>query len=710
MTLDTRIEDIFRITPRQRLALKKLGLLTVENLLEHFPYRYEDPADFKKIADILSGEKVRIAGRVTKIEFEQTWKRKLNVAKAIIEDDSGKVEAVWFRQPYIAKMLPEGSTAIFSGKVGIRSGKYYIANPLYAFIPQNALEEFSRKESGLYPLYSTSAGISSLWVQKHVEKILRESEIPEFLPESIVKKYNLPERKNALLLIHFPRNTAHAEAAKKRLAFEKVFLLQVSRMKRKQELKNASGFKIDNTEKLKKEFLGLLSFAPTVSQLKAMEDVEKDFASGSPMNRLLEGDVGSGKTAVAAFAAYLIAKNGAQTTYMAPTEILARQHFENFFNLLGQSNIKVGLLTSSISEKFPSKINPKLPTHISKAQLLKWAREGEIQILIGTHSLIEKKVEFKNLWLAMVDEQHRFGVDQRSKLFRKTASSPHFLSMSATPIPRTLALSIYADLDISLISELPPGRKQIETKIVPPKERDIAYSFIRQKLNDGEQAFVICPRIQKSDKETILKLEMKSVKEEYERLKNIFPEFSAKSGSASDGEIGIMHGKLLPKEKEQTMKNFREGKTKILVSTSVIEVGVDVPNATVMMIEGVERFGLAQMHQFRGRVGRSEKQSYCFIFPNSYSENSRRRLKALIDAKSGFELAEYDLEFRGAGELTGKNQWGVSDIGMEALKNLKMVEAARTEARGIIENNLLTKYPLLQEKINNIEKSEIHFE
>jgi len=617
MTLDTRLEEIFRVTPRQRLALKKLGLLTVENLLEHFPYRYENSAELKKIADLLSGEQVRIAGRVEKIEFEKTWKRKLNIAKATIEDGSGKIEAVWFRQPYIAKMLPEGSTAVFSGKIGMRSGKYYLANPLYEFIPKNSLGEFfahrNLGEGGrLYSTYSTSAGISSLWIQKHLERILTETKVPEFLPDEIVKKYNLPERQTALHLIHFPKNLEHAEAAKKRLAFEKVFLLQLSRMKRKQDLKNSGGLKIKKSQELKEEFLNLLSFKPTASQFKSMGDVEKDLASGNPMNRLLEGDVGSGKTAIAAYAAFLAAKNGAQATYMAPTEILARQHFESFFKLLGSSNIRVGLLTSSISEKFPSKINKNLPTHISKNQLLKWAKEGEIHILIGTHSLIEKKVEFKNLGLAMVDEQHRFGVDQRGRLLRKNKTIPHFLSMSATPIPRTLALSIYADLDISLISELPPGRKQIETKIVPPSERNIAYSFIRQRLNDNEQVFVICPRIQKSDKESMLKLEMKSVKEEYEKLKkSVFPEFA----------IGIMHGKLTPKEKEEAMKNFREGKTKILVSTSVIEVGVDVPNATVMMIEGAERFGLAQMHQFRGRVGRSEKQSYCFIFSNSYSEN-----------------------------------------------------------------------------------------
>ncbi len=303
----------------------------------------------------------------------------------------------------------------------------------------------------------------------------------------------------------------------------------------------------------------------------------------------------------------------------------------------------------------------------------------------------------------MVDEQHRFGVMQRSKLLRKNKVPPHFLTMTATPIPRTLALSIYADLDVSVLDELPPGRKHIETKIVPQKERNMAYEFIRQKLNKGQQAFVICPRIepQEVSPEGFVKAEMKSVKVEYKKLKEkIFPEF----------EIAIMHGKLTPKEKEETMKKFKENKAQVLVSTSVVEVGVDVPNATIMMIEGAERFGLAQLHQFRGRVGRGKEQSYCFIMPSSYSANVFRRLKALTETKSGFELAEYDLEFRGAGELTGSHQWGISDIGMEALHNLKMVEAARTEAHVIIENNSLSKFPLLQEKIKALSREPMHFE
>ena len=478
-------------------------------------------------------------------------------------------------------------------------------------------------------------------------------------------------------------------------------------MRQKDEIKKISGIGFKNLKKLKEEFLGLFNFQPTKAQLGAIDDVIKDFESGHPMNRLLEGDVGSGKTAVAACAAYMVAKNGMEATYMAPTEILARQHFENFCKLFKNSGIKMGLLTSSISDKFPSKVNPAFSTHISKNQLLKWVANGEIPILIGTHSLIEKKVVFKNLALAMVDEQHRFGVTQRSKLLKKNnppaGGLPHFLTMTATPIPRTLALSIYADLDVSLLDEMPPGRKRIETKIIPPKERHLAYEFIRNKIEAGDQVFVICPRIEPREltQKGFLRAEMKSVKEEYKKLKEkIFPEF----------ELGIMHGRLAPKVKEETMRRFKDGKYKILVSTSVIEVGVDIPNATIMVIEGAERFGLAQLHQFRGRVGRSEKQSYCFIFPGAYSAMVFKRLKALTETKSGFELAEYDLEFRGPGELSGKRQWGISDIGMEALRNLKMVEAARTEAKNIIEEKTLDQYPLLSEKIKALSREPLHFE
>ncbi|KKT41068.1 MAG: ATP-dependent DNA helicase RecG [Parcubacteria group bacterium GW2011_GWA2_44_13] len=719
MDLTTPLEQSFRqLNPKQKSGLKNLGLKTAEDLLRHFPYRYENPADLKKIAEVITGEKVRIWGRVKKIDYEKTWKKKMNIAYATVEDPTGRIKMVWFRQPYIARMLPEGSCAIFSGTVAMRKDEYYIANPLYDIVHCSVVPEFTKEDSSrLQPLYSTTSGISSLWLSKAVSKILPAISAEDFLPKEIIEKYHLPSLQTALRWAHNPKTEEHSNAAKKRFAFEGVFLMQLMRASQKEEIKKTAGIKLSNIETLRDEFVKLLPFGLTDAQKKAIEDILSDLRSGHPMNRLLEGDVGSGKTAVAACAAYICAKNGLQAAYMAPTEILARQHFETFSKVLGRAGLKIGLLTSSLSEKFPSKITREKSTHVSKAQLLKWVRDGEFPILIGTHSLIEKKVEFKNLALAMVDEQHRFGVAQRSKLSKRAIlkevrlpSFPHFLSMTATPIPRTLALTIYADLDLSVIDEMPQGRQSIETKIVPPKDRNIAYEFIRQKLNAGEQAFVICPRIEPEEvklpmeiglPETLLRAEMKSVKEEYKKLnEKIFPEFA----------IAIMHGKLTPKEKEEAMQRFRDNKAQVLVSTSVVEVGVDVPNATIMMIEGAERFGLAQLHQFRGRVGRSEKKSYCFILPSSYSADVFRRLKALTEAKSGFELAEYDLEFRGAGELSGRKQSGLSDIGMEALKNLKMVEAARFEAREIIEQKTLASYPLLNTKIKELQMEPLHFE
>ncbi len=717
MDLSTPLEQIFtKLAPKQKSGLKNLGLKTAEDLLRHLPYRYENPADLKKIAEVITGEKVRIWGRVKKIDYEKTWKKKMNIAYAAVEDPTGRIKMVWFRQPYIAKMLPEGSCAIFSGTVASRKDSYYIANPLYDIVPCGVVPEFTKEDSsrppagraGLQPLYSTTSGVSSLWLSKAVAKILPNVSAEEFLPKEILEKYHLPALQTALRWVHNPKTEEHSNAAKKRFAFEGVFLMQLMRASQKEEIKKTAGIKLSNIETLRDEFVKLLPFGLTDAQKKAIEDILSDLRSGHPMNRLLEGDVGSGKTAVAACAAYICAENGLQAAYMAPTEILARQHFETFSKVLGKAGLKIGLLTSSLSEKFPSKIAREKSTHVSKAQLLKWAREGEFPILIGTHSLIEKKVEFKNLALAMVDEQHRFGVSQRGKLSQKNHTLIEVGLQSR--LPRTLALTIYADLDLSIINEMPLGRQTIDTKIVPPKDRNLTYEFIRQKLNHGEQAFVICPRINPEEvrlpgevglPEALLRAEMKSVKEEYKKLnEKIFPEF----------EIGLMHGKLTPKEKEETMQKFRENKTRVLVSTSVVEVGVDVPNATIMMIEGAERFGLAQLHQFRGRVGRSEKKSHCFILPSSYSADIFRRLKALTEAKSGFELAEYDLEFRGAGELSGRKQSGLSDIGMEALKNLKMVEAARFEAREIIENKTLANYPLLETKIKRPQSEPLHFE
>ena len=451
-----------------------------------------------------------------------------------------------------------------------------------------------------------------------------------------------------------------------------------------------------------KAFTERFPFPLTNAQKKALVAVFKDFSGLHPMSRLLEGDVGSGKTAVAATASYVVATTrphdkdwgNLQVAYMAPTEILAKQHFESFIEYFHHLPIQIGLITGSTCMKFPSKTNPTKPTKISKAQLLKWVKNGEIPILIGTHAIMYKSVEFKHLALAIIDEQHRFGTNQRKMLAKKDTRIPHLLSMTATPIPRTLALTVYGDLDITLLDEMPKGRKPIITKLVTKDKQDEMYAHVRTELANGRQAYVICPRIEEPDPEKETAVIAKSVIEEAKRLKEkVF----------KDKRIGILHSKMKPAEKERVMLEFSEHKIDILVATSVVEVGVNVPNATNIIIEGAERFGLAQLHQLRGRVIRSNDQAYCFAVSDSKSEKTRDRLKALTTAKNGFELAEYDLTFRGSGELYGAKQSGLTDLGMEALRNLKMVEAARTEARELVENDTtLKKFPQIAEKVAHI--------
>ncbi|MEK7163158.1 MAG: DEAD/DEAH box helicase, partial [Patescibacteria group bacterium] len=466
-------------------------------------------------------------------------------------------------------------------------------------------------------------------------------------------------------------------------------------------------------------------FSFTGAQNRAIADILSDFKRGHAMARLLEGDVGSGKTAVAATTAHAVimtrpmskTKIGArqdfgslQVSYMAPTEILATQHFESFIEYFRHTGIYIGLITGSGCRKFPSKVASSQKTggwtDISRAQLLRWVANGEIPILIGTHALIQKSVQFKNLAYVIVDEQHRFGTAQRQKLARKDSSGQlinhHLLSMTATPIPRTLALTIYGDLDLTMLDEMPHGRKQIITEIVTSKSRDGMYEKIRTQLQLGRQAYIICPRIDLPDPTRELAVLAKSVKEEAKKLKkNIFPEY----------EIGILHSKMKDAEKEKTMNDFKADKIQILCATSVVEVGVNVPNATVILIEGAERFGLSQLHQLRGRVLRSNHQAYCFLYAESRGDKTIARLKALTTAKNGFELAELDLGLRGAGELYGRRQWGISDVAMEAIKNLKMVEAARAEAlRLVLTDDTFSNYPLLKAELNKRQKQRIHFE
>jgi ATP-dependent DNA helicase RecG len=567
-------------------------------------------------------------------------------------------------------------------------------------------------DARFFPVYPESKGITSTWFYHKIRKLLTNElldGLTDPIPSDILKRYNLPTLQTALVWIHTPRDAKHAMSARKRFAFEEIFFIQLERGQSRMLYEKNPSFRIVPPPLPLKEFIDRLGFPLTEAQDRAIAAVLKDFASERPMLRLLEGDVGSGKTAVAAATAYATVTTrpdgqnfgNLQLAYMCPTEILASQHFESFIKYFVGTGIAIGLITGSGCRKFPSKVDPAGWTDISRTQLLKWVENGEIPILIGTHALIQKSVKFKHLAYVIIDEQHRFGTKQRAKLVQKDGKVPHFLSMTATPIPRTLALTLYGDLDLTLLDQMPSGRKTVITEIVPVGKREETYEKIRALLREGRQLYIICPRIDEPDPEKEQALIAKSVTEEAKRLKaKVFPEYN----------IAVLHSKMKPSEKDKVMERFTEGKTHILVATSVVEVGVNVPNATVIVIEGAERFGLAQLHQLRGRVIRSNHQAYCYLFSETKGEKTFARLKALATAKNGFELSEMDLALRGAGELGGGKQWGISDIGMEAIKNIKMVEAAREESRRILESDLmLTNYPLLCERLEERGKA-THFE
>ena len=533
-----------------------------------------------------------------------------------------------------------------------------------------------------------------------------------------------------------PQKKEHAEIARKRFAFEEVFFIQIARQQERKKYEAMFSYKLKIPEKDIIDFVSRFPFTPTKAQSDVIDVILKDFVKDKPMSRLVEGDVGSGKTFVAATVAYAVIKNrpmvhtkglvgefnkpivkntaerqsfgNLQVAYMAPTEVLATQLFESFIKYFEHTGISIALMTGSGCRKFPSKSASwkdgeqiKTWTPIAKNQLLKWIKNGEIPIVIGTHSLISKTVEFQDLGLVVIDEQHRFGTNQRMKLAKKEGHAPHYLSMTATPIPRTLALTIYGDLDLSVIDQMPAGRKQVITEIVSPAKRDGAYEKIKKELILGHQLYVICPRIDEPDPDKEKAIISKSVLAEAIRLKKeVFPKYN----------IGTMHSKMTKDKKEKVMRDFAEHKIDILVSTSVIEVGVNVPNATSIIIEGSERFGLAQLHQLRGRVIRSNDQSYCYLFADAKTDKTIDRLRALTKASNGFELAELDLQLRGAGLLSGSKQWGITDIGMEAIKNIKMVEAARNEAIEIVQRDIeLKSLPLLLENLNS-RNLDLHFE
>lgn len=707
--LDTSIQNLPRIGEKYAKKLKKLDILTAHDLLFHFPFRYDDYSQKFSIANIPQNEMITIEGKVADIKTTRTWKRKMFLTEAIISDDSGSIKAVWFNQPYITDSLKIGKEIRISGKVIQDRNKLFFSNPAYELairVPTNT--------GRLVPIYPETEGLTSRWLRWQIQLLLKLNfKLTDPLPESLLKKLNLPSLEKAIYQIHFPDTLDRAVIAQKRFAFEEMFLIQLKSLQIKLSWKNEKTVAIKFNEKLVSKFVNSLPFKLTNAQKKASFQILKDLEKNRPMNRLLNGDVGSGKTIIAAIASLQAIDAGYQIAIMAPTEVLARQHFENLSKLFADYNINVALLTNSY------KIIASKNT--TRSNLLKKIQSGEINLVIGTHALIQKDarpiksgeaktkrfsgVKFKNLALVIIDEQHRFGVMQRAALQQITMQAedrlkntiPHLLTMTATPIPRTLALAFFGNLDISVLDEMPAKRKKIITEIINPKRREATYKFIRKEIKNGRQIFVILPLVEESK----ILTEVKAAVEEHKKLsEKIFP----------DLKLGLLHGRLKSSEKEKVMSDFRNKKIDILVSTAVVEVGIDIPNATVMLIEDTDRFGLSQLHQFRGRVGRSEHQSYCFLFTSSDSSKTKARLKALVESENGFKIAEKDLELRGPGEFFGTRQSGLPDITMENITNVKLIQIAREEAQNIIQGDLeLKKHPQLTNALQKFSQK-IHLE
>lgn len=692
MDLTTNITELNRVGKTIARRLSRLGLNTIEDLLFYFPFRYEDYTALTEIDNLQAGTKANICGQIELIQNKRSPRKKMYITEALVADETESIKIIWFNQPFIAKNLKVGDQVSLAGKVEEEYGIMTMVSPIYEKISKGG----QIHTTGLVPIYHLTENITQKQLRFLIKQImLLAKKISDPLPFDIKERLKLLNLGPALEKIHFPKDKKDITLAHQRLAFDELFLMQVKSQVIKKERDRAIAETIKFREKETREFVEKLPFSLTLDQKKCSWQILKDIEKEKPMARLLNGDVGSGKTMVATIAMYNTALNNKQAVLMVPTEILARQHFNTISKLFAKDRIvKIALLTNS-----QKKINTSPDKKIGRKEMIKIIKEGEADFIIGTHALVQEDVKFKNLGLAIIDEQHRFGVKQRKALIQKSGNKktiPHLLSMTATPIPRSLSLVLFGDLDISIIKEKPIGRKPITTKIILETKRDEIYGFIKSQIKNGQQVFVICPLIEESDL-----LGVKSVETEFQKLdKRIFPHIPMSS----------LHGKMKPKEKEKIMQDFLDKKYKILVSTSVVEVGVDVPNATIMMIEGAERFGLAQLHQFRGRVGRGEQQSYCFLFTESLEVSTLKRLNALVDCHDGFELAKMDLSLRGSGEIYGTAQKGFPELKIATLFDYELMEKAKTEAENLIKKDPDLKTSSgLKEKISAWQK-DIHLE
>ena len=653
LDLNKNIQYIKGVGPARVKLLNKLGIYTLNDIINYFPRIYEDRSKTKKLSDIYDGEEILVIAKVITTVVVRKIRKGLTIYKVIVSDKTNNCEITWYNQEYIKNKIKKGNTYKFYGKVNSKFGKLEMNTPIIEEI------NISKNTGKIVPIYPSTNNLTQNVLRLIVENAIEEikGQIKETLPEYILKEYNLCNLEYAIKKIHFPDNFSEYNIARKRLAFEEIMTMQLLLMKLKKSYNNElNGIQFDKNIKMS-DVINDLPYKLTKAQLKVLEEIDSDMESKKCMNRLLQGDVGSGKTVVSIIASYKAVKSGMQVAIMAPTAILATQHLEEFNKILSKYNIKSELLISSITKK-------------NKNEILEKLKNGEIDIIIGTHALLEENVIFNKLGLVVTDEQHRFGVKQREKIISK-GTNPDTIVMTATPIPRTLALILYADLDISIIDELPPNRKKIDTFAVTKGLENRVNNFIKKQINEGRQVYVVCPLVEESEE-----INAKSVMELAKKYKNdIFREY----------RVEYLHGKMKTKEKDTIMEKFKKGDIDILISTTVIEVGVNVPNASIMVVENAERFGLAQLHQLRGRVGRGKYKSYCILKYQGNSDVIKQRMKIMQDTNDGFVISEKDLELRGSGEFFGTRQHGLPEFKIASIyEDMEMIKSIQSIAIKIL--------------------------
>jgi ATP-dependent DNA helicase RecG len=647
--------------------LANLDIHTVGDFLKLYPRRYDDYRSLKTISQLQYGEDVTIIGQVWETR-KRDIRNNRTIVTSILSDGTATIEATWFNQPWLVNRLRPGTQIVISGKVDQFLGRLTFQSPEWEELDKEQIHT-----GRLVPVYPLTQGVTAKWLRNHVKSTVDywAGRLPDYLPAESCERLKMPGLGEAVRQIHFPDDWEQLEVARRRLAFDELLMIQLGVLRQRQAWRAQQGQPVHIQSGAVDDLLKVLPFELTAAQRRTLDDIVGDLQGKVPMSRLLQGDVGSGKTVVALLAMVLTAQDGGQTAILAPTEILAEQHFKSMSRLLAP-------ISETLGRQFNIQWLTGGTSTTERKEILENLANGQIDILVGTHAIIQSNVEVKDLRLAIIDEQHRFGVGQRAAL-RQKGFNPHMLVMTATPIPRTLALTLYGDLDLSIIDEMPPGRQPIETRWLTPRERERAYSFIEAQVQKGRQAFIICPLVEESEK-----TEAKSAIEEHKRLQTqVFHRL----------KLGLLHGRMKADEKEKVMKAFRDQQTQILVSTSVVEVGIDVPNATVMLVEGANRFGLAQLHQFRGRVGRSEHQSYCLLLADKMTSEAEKRLQAIERTNDGFELAEHDLQMRGPGEFFGTRQSGLPDLKLVKLTDAKLLELARKEAQLIFEKDAQLEQP-----------------